>query len=564
MSHHLNKLLGIPTSSRKRKRVVNESKEKINTGYRTGIDPPPPKPKHARRKYCVVNDDIDGPSDTIRQVLLDWHPEAFNEIGVRRNVYSFLGLMDAVRFCLRSVLVARMALRLSENRRIFEETIQYLISFDSEFVPPDKRLCEQMNATTTDLSGKKITFKFHRHQEFADAYFADVIRKIVQFGSILCIGWVLEVRNDHQIGLSEHVISALNESVLYTIKRKEFAKFQWLLELKEIRFDRTWLEVAIEYDLQQFIEHLLFKYNVRRSISYANWARSIAMMELLWRYKFPFTAKITNKFIAQRDLEKVTWLLGKGVQEDRDIKEDKEPSYLEQAIKMDNYAAMEKLAEFGFQCSTALLAKTLLQGKLTAVEYLYKFYFRDSQGRPKRMAFEDVEEHGDFLFQFTCKLAPENQSDIMNPNLLATLRYMDEEHCNDLSFTLLFSTLIRNQYVGPLHEFFKLYPSSLSVNHMDEAILLESNEVVDWLLENKVACSQLGMKQLIESDKAWKWLRIQKLLNHPVCAHLQLQPLWPTIQKELRPSTEFHLVPMRICPPQESEELDVVEMNVCL
>lgn len=563
----LNKQLGISTKGKRRR--VSENEEE---GYRTGIDPAPPKPKHARRKYCVVNDDVAGPRDSIRDVLLDLHPKAFNEIHVRRKVYSFLGLGDAIRLCLRNLLVARMSLRLSENADYFApwEAMAEYEGCVGIAEAPQEIIDANTKAIVQDLSGNDMKLQFLSHHEFADAYFADIIRKIVRFGSILCIPWVLDVRNSYQTGVSVHVVAALNESVLYCIQKNEFAKFQWLLELNDVRFDRTWLQEVIERDAAQFVEHLLFKYTVRRSVEYATFAKSIAMMELLWKYKFPFTAKVTNKFIAQRDQEKVTWLLARGVQEDRDTKvsekrdkrdKEKEPLYLEQAINVDNYAAIEKLAEFGFPCSTQLLAKTLLQGKLTAIEYLYKCFFST-----KRTVFDNMEEHHDFLIAFVSKVVPLNQTSefVANPNALAVLRYMDEEHCNDLSFSLLYSTLIRYQFTGPLHELFKIHPhslsisqGSLSVNHMDEAILLESDQIVNWLLEKKIACSQLGMVRLVESDKAWKWTRIQHLLNHPVCVHLQLQPLWPTIQQELRPSTEFRLVPMKLCPLRESEDVEM-------
>lgn len=545
MSQRLNKQLGIVTVKRKSVRDIDNENQ-------------PPRPKHMRRKIYVVDDDDLAPSNTIGLVLMKWHA-VFNEIGVRRTVYSFLGLGDAIRFCLRNVMMTRILSRLHENR-------QWFVTFgpNAHNVIPTK-----------DLTGTDIEVICTNHAEFADAYFTDCIRQIVRFGSVLCIPWVTKIRDSYfedlhddfkDANISEIAIfgtKIFNESILFMIRHNNLAAFQWFLELDSVKFDRKWLEMAIQEDRVQFVDHIMFKFNnLRRSARYAPLARSMEMMKLLWKYNFPFTAKVTNKWIAEHDMDKLTWLLANGVKQDLEFKQtDKELSYLEQAIKTDNYAATEKLAEFGFPCSTQVLAQTMLQGKLSMVECLYKCFFRD-----RRIVFENVEEHYVFLANFLKRLFPTipdtativdiAATSFINMNLLSTLQFIEREHCNDLSFSLLYSTAIRLQSIDLLQCLWKCTTRRVNDNHMDEAIVLDSDAVCDWFLEKNIPCSQLGLARLMESDKAWKFKRMERLLNHPACAHLQLQPIWPTIQQQLRSTTEFHLVPMHLSH-EESQDCDM-------
>jgi hypothetical protein len=113
---------------------------------------------------------------------------------------------------------------------------------------------------------------------------------------------------------------------------------------------------------------------------------------------------------------------------------------------------------------------------------------------------------------------------------------MNTYHYNDLSYSLLYSAAIRGRTSRDDLEFLDGCRfgglNNLTVNHMDEALLQTSDLVCEWLLNHSISCSQLGMDQLVDlarkTNDTVYWKRVERLLNHPVCAHLRLQQLLPS------------------------------------
>ncbi len=588
MSQRQNAQLGIRLVKRKR-RVTSESpKQKTSNQVKTPSQVKTPKaptqvktPTQVKRsKICIVEDADVTPSVSFHSILQDC-AKAFQTQGVRDIVCSFFDYEDAIRFCVRNVLVAQIALRLDINREFF----------DNDGFPGKLEKWEveaNMTAFTERdsvdlLTGQDDSFQFFDHESFADAFLAyAMIRPAMKYGSVICIKWILELQQSYwtktlhkSSSLPTRMRNVLTECVRYTIREDRLAHFQWLLELVNLPFDSRFLTEAILRDHCLFVEHLLFKYRFKKSIVYTGCVRSIPMMELLWKHHFPFNGRLTNKFIQQGDMPKVNWLLGQGVKE-RDTRDTRETSnamdlgsgenseiehmpYLECAIRAKSYPAIERLADYEYKCSSALVEMTILNHDLKAMEILFRRFFSH-----RRMAFDNFDKHEAFLLAFIEKLQSIDFSIYNNPDyeLSVVLRWMNQYRPNDLSDSLLFSRAIRHQTTDAanakemLDFLYGIEIRGLNVNHMDEAILYSSDAICEWLLSKQIPCSQLGMDQLVDfatsdNSSGWRWKRIERLLHHPLCAHLRLQKLWPDIESGMPTEHTFSLVPVALPEPMQ-------------